>query len=81
LPAGFPTSGALYNGVVVGFLTAATQKTDIIGVRWDFAKSLALKAQIDRVHVKTKTGALIFGPAAGITKPVNAFSIAVDAVF
>ncbi len=81
LPAGFPTAGALYTAVNTSFLTANLQKTDIIGVRWDFAKSLAFKAQVDRVNVKTKTGALIFGPATGLATPVTAISFAVDAVF
>jgi hypothetical protein len=81
LPANFPTAGALFTAVNTGFLTAATQRTDMLGARWDFAKSLALKVQLDRIHPKTKTGALIFGPAAGLTTPVTALSIAVDAVF
>jgi hypothetical protein len=81
LPASFPKSGALFAAVDTSFLTANLQKTDTIGVRWDFAKSLALKLQMDRVHIKTKNGALIFGPAAGMSSPVTATSIAVDAVF
>ncbi len=81
LPANFPKSGPLFNGVDYSFLTANLQRSDIIGVRWDFAKSLALKVQLDRVHVKTKTGALIFGPATGLATPVTAVSLAVDAVF
>jgi hypothetical protein len=81
LPANFPKSGPLFTGVDYSFLTAAEQKSDMLGLRWDFAKSLALKVQLDRIQVKTKTGALIFGPATGLTTPVNAFSLAVDAVF
>ncbi|MES2153476.1 MAG: porin [Pseudomonadota bacterium] len=81
LPANFPKSGPLFAGVDTAFLTAPTQRTDIIGMRWDFAKSLALKLQVDRVHPKTKTGALIFGPAAGLTEPVTVFAVAIDAVF
>jgi hypothetical protein len=53
---------------VGGLLAAAEQKNDLIGVRWDFAKSMALKVQIDRVKPKTKAGTLIFAPAAGYTK-------------
>ncbi len=81
LPAGFPTSGPLYAAVNTSFLTANLQHTDMLGVRWDCAKSLALKVQVDRVHPTTKTGALIFGPATGLTSPVSVISIAVDAVF
>ncbi len=81
LPPGFPSSGALFAAVDTGFLTTAEQKTDLIGVRWDFAKSLALKVQIDRVSPQKKTGSLIFGPAAGLTSAVTVLGIAVDAVF
>jgi hypothetical protein len=81
VPANFPKSGPLFNGVDVGFLTAALQKSDMIGVRWDFAKSLALKVQLDRVQAKTKSGALIFGPSTGLATPVTAVAVAVDAVF
>lgn len=82
LPASFPKSGALYSAVNTGFLTANLQSSNMVGLRWDFARSLAMKAQWTQVKPKTKTGALIFGPAAGLVgSKVNVLSIAVDAVF
>ncbi len=80
LPAGFPKTGAL-GTPVASLLAAGEQKSDLIGVRWDFAKSLALKVQIDRVKPKTKSGSLIFAPAAGYTTPVTVVGAALDFVF
>lgn len=80
LPAGFPKTGAL-GTPVAGLLAAAEQKNDLIGVRWDFAKSMALKVQIDRVKPKTKAGSLIFAPAAGYTNTVTVVGAALDFVF
>lgn len=81
LPTNFPRTGALFGAVNTGFLTTGEQHTDLIGVRWDFAGSLAFKVQIDRVEPEKKTGALIFGLAAGLTKPVTSIALAIDAVF
>ncbi len=80
VPAGFPKTGAL-GTPVASLLAAAEQKSDLIGVRWDFAKSMALKVQIDRVKPKTKSGSLIFAPAAGYTTPVTVVGAALDFVF
>jgi hypothetical protein len=80
LPAGFPPAGALFNSVN-GLLTAAEQTTDLIGVRWDFAKNVDLKVQLDRVKPKTKTGTLINGPATGLTDTVNVVAASLDFVF
>ncbi len=41
LPAGFPKTGAL-GTPVASLMAAAEQKNDLVGVRWDFAKSMAL---------------------------------------
>eukprot|EP01030_Chromulinospumella_sphaerica_P019889 gene19889-19791_t len=79
-PATFPKTGVLA-ATVGGLMAAAEQKNDLIGVRWDFAKSMALKVQIDRVKPKTKAGTLIFAPAAGYTNTVTVVGAALDFVF
>jgi hypothetical protein len=69
------------NAAVTNLLTAAEQSSDLIGVRWDFAKSLALKVQVDRVKPKVKSGALIFPPATGQKDSVTVVAAGVDFVF
>ncbi|NYE63666.1 hypothetical protein FHW58_004897 [Duganella sp. 1224] len=69
------------NAAVTGLLTSAEQSSDIIGVRWDFAKSLALKVQVDRVKPKAKSGLLINVPAAGYNKDVTVVAAGLDFVF
>ncbi len=81
LPPGFPAAGALASTVRTGFLTAGQQRTDLIGVRWNVAKSRALKLQLDRVTPTAKNGNLIFGPPGGVTHPVNVVGLALDGVF
>jgi hypothetical protein len=78
-PATFPTAGPL-GGAVYNLLKSTEQTSDTIGVRWDFAKSLALKVQVDRVHPKTKAGALIFVPAT-FNSNVTVVAAALDFVF
>jgi hypothetical protein len=79
LPASF-SANRLFQTVNTGFLTTSNQHTDILGARWDFAKGLDLKVQIDRIQPEKKSGLLIFGPAV-MTKPVTAIAVAVDFVF
>ena len=80
LPANFPAAGAL-STAVRGVLAASAQSSDTLGVRWDFAPSVALKVQADRVRPKAKTGALIFGPAAGLSDTVTVVGATLDFVF
>jgi hypothetical protein len=80
LPANFPASGPL-SAAVRGLMAAAEQKSDLIGLRWDFAKSMALKLQVDRVRPQTKTGTLIYGPAAGLKDTVTVVGASLDFVF
>ena len=56
------------------------QTTDSIGVRWDFASSVALKAQIDRVKPKNGNG-LFVNAKPGFTGPVTVGAVALDFVF
>ena len=51
-------------------------------MRWDFAKSLALKVQIDHVKPQVKGGSLIL-PSGVMTydKSVNVYAAGIDFVF
>jgi hypothetical protein len=69
------------SAAVTGLLQSSEQTSDLIGVRWDFAKSLALKVQVDRIKPKAKSGSLIYAPAAGITSDVTVVGVALDFVF
>ncbi|TFW30390.1 porin [Duganella callida] len=69
------------NAAVTGLLTSSQQSSDLIGVRWDFAKSLALKVQVDRVKPEAKSGWLIHTPAAGYNKDVTVVAAGLDFVF
>jgi hypothetical protein len=80
LPASFPSSGALSNAVR-GVLTAPAQSSDTLGVRWDFAKSVDLKLQVDRVHPHARNGMLIYGPATGLQGSVTVVGATLDFVF
>ncbi|MES2740354.1 MAG: hypothetical protein V4754_05320 [Pseudomonadota bacterium] len=79
VPANFPRGGPL-GGAIRGLLGPNDQSSDLIGVRWDFAKSVALKVQIDRVKPKYKTG-LLLGPVTGYTRPVTVVGATLDFVF
>jgi predicted porin len=65
---------------VNALLTSAAQSSDLVGLRWDFAKSMALKVQYDRVKPSAKSGSLIYGPAVFRDK-VNVIAAGVDFVF
>lgn len=80
LPAAFPSSGPL-SAAVRNLLAVAEQKSDLVGVRWDFAKNVALKLQVDRVKPQTKTGTLIYGPATGLRDTVTVTGVTLDFVF
>ena len=86
-PAGFPaactpTMQALSAGVTRLSTTGSQgqQRTDTVGVRWDFHRSAALKVQIDRVKPQRGQG-LFLAPAASFTGPVTVGAVAVDFVF
>ena len=49
-------------------------------MRWDFASSVALKAQIDRVKPKNGNG-LFVNAKPGFTGPVTVGAVALDFVF
>ena len=78
-PATFPKTGPL-GSTVYGLLQSAEQSSDLVGVRWDFAKSVALKVQVDRVKPKAKDGSLIF-PTASFNGDVTVVGVALDFVF
>jgi hypothetical protein len=87
-PAGYPaactpTLAALRGGVNTlknNGIGQGEQTTDSIGVRWDFYRSVALKAQIDRVRPQNGTG-LFLAPQAGFKGPVTVGAVALDFVF
>ncbi|QJD99186.1 hypothetical protein HH212_03335 [Massilia forsythiae] len=87
-PAGYPaacapTLAALSNGVnrlKVSGVGQGEQETDSIGVRWDFYRSVALKAQVDRVRPQNGTGLLI-APQPGFRGPVTVGAVSLDFVF
>ena len=83
-PAGYPlactpTLQALSAGVDA-LSAPINQSTDSIGVRWDLYRSLALKAQIDRVRPSAGAGQLL-NVTPGFTGPVTVGAIALDFVF
>lgn len=86
-PAGYPaactpTMQALSAGVsrlpVTG-IGQGEQSTDTIGVRWDFASSVALKVQVDRV--KPVGAGLLANAKPGFKGPVTVGAVALDFVF
>ncbi|AVR95558.1 porin [Pseudoduganella armeniaca] len=79
-PAALARIPALSAGVK-NLLAGSEQKTDSIGVRWDFAKSAAAKFQIDRVKPGAKNGYLTDVKPAGVGKDVTVVAAGVDFVF
>lgn len=80
--AGLPTAGPLapLTAGVNSVVKAALQSTNAIGMRWDFAKSAALKVQID--HIKPKDGAGAFvNVKPGFSGSVNVYAAGIDFVF
>jgi hypothetical protein len=63
---------------VATFHVSGPQKTASLGVRWDVAKSIDVKAQIDRIDTNGTAGVSFIG---AVSKPVTAASLAVDFVF
>ena len=64
-----------YTGVGQG-----EQSTTSVGVRWDLYRSIALKAQIDRVQPKVGSG-LLLNAQPGFHRDVTVGAVAVDFVF
>jgi hypothetical protein len=87
-PAGYPaactpTMAVLRGGVNTlknNGIGQGEQTTDTIGVRWDFYRSVALKAQIDRVRPQNGNG-LFLAPQPGFKGPVTVGAVALDFVF
>jgi hypothetical protein len=87
-PAGYPAACTPTMAVLSGGVNTlkntgvgqGEQTTDSIGVRWDFYRSMALKAQIDRVRPQNGTG-LFLAPKAGFRDTVTVGAVALDFVF
>ncbi|GGY81726.1 porin [Pseudoduganella plicata] len=69
------------NAAVTGLMAGGSQSSDTVGVRWDFAKSAALKVQVDRVKDGSTNGFLRPLTAAGRGKGVTVVAAGVDFVF
>ncbi|MCE3263290.1 MAG: hypothetical protein K0R43_2369 [Pseudoduganella sp.] len=80
VPAAHPLAPTL--GAIRGLLVSPEQKTDLVGMRWDFAKNLALKVQIDHIKPKVKGGSLILPSGVPTyTNSVNVYAAGIDFVF
>lgn len=87
-PAGYPgactpTMAALRAGAARLPYTGTgqgEQSTTSIGVRWDLYRSVALKAQVDRVKPEAGSG-LLLNAAPGFHKDVTVGAVALDFVF
>lgn len=87
-PAGYPaacgpTLAALRAGasrVPYTGIGQGEQSSTSIGVRWDFYRSLAFKAQLDRVKPAVGSG-LLLNPGAGFNRDVTVGAVAIDFVF
>jgi hypothetical protein len=87
-PAGYPAACtptvAALNGIVSSLrytgVSQGEQQTDTIGMRWDFYRSLALKAQFDRVR-PTRASGLLINAQPGFRGPVTVGAVALDFVF
>ncbi|MES2261239.1 MAG: porin [Pseudomonadota bacterium] len=66
---------------VGGLLAPSEQSSHLVGVRWDVAKSMALKVQVDRVHPLKKTGFLSFPKPGAAIGDVTVLGVALDFVF
>jgi len=80
--AGLPTTGPLapLTAGVNSVVKAALQSDNAVGVRWDFAKSAALKVQIDRISPRDGAGAFI-NVKPGFSGPVTVYAAGIDFVF
>ena len=83
IPAGIPSLAAARAGANTLPYTGVGQgesSTTSIGVRWDFYRSLALKAQIDRVKPAVGSG-LLLNAQPGFNRDVTVGAVAIDFVF
>ena len=86
-PAGYPAActatlqqlGNAVRRVSVSGIGQGEQTTDTVGVRWDFARSVALKVQVDRV--KPKGNGLFINAQPGFAGPVTVGAVALDFIF
>lgn len=86
--AGLPPAAAQAAGLNAGLnqflqLVATAQKSISVGVRWDFARNMALKAQYDHLDLETGSAGILINPQPGFEPggTANVFSLTVDFVF
>ena len=83
IPAGIPALAAARDGAArlpYTGLGQGEQATTSVGVRWDLYRSIALKAQIDRVKPGVGSG-LLLNAQRGFQRDVTVGAVAVDFVF
>lgn len=84
LPPDMAGFGSVLNGIVAGFVrTDNSQQTLAAGVRWDFTRNFALKAQYDHIDMDDGSIGLLGNQQPGF-KPggsLNVFSLTLDYVF
>jgi hypothetical protein len=80
LPSGGPAQLQALVGAANSIAKGPIQTSSSIGVRWDFHKSAAFKAQLDRYSPKDGTGTFI-NAKPGFKGPVTVLAAGVDFVF
>jgi len=78
-----PTAGPLagLSAGINGAIKTGEQSNNSIGVRWDFYKSAAFKAQIDRLSPRNGNGTLINVKPGYNGRDVTVYAAAIDFVF
>lgn len=77
---GVPAMVQPLHAILNGMVKNPQQSTGTLGMRWDFASSMAFKFQVD--HVRPRDGAGTFVNAKpGFSGPVNVYAAGVDFVF
>ena len=79
---GFPTPNPLDGAVSTSLASSQSrQHTLTLGVRYDFMRNAALKAQLDRIRVQDNAAFLWRNPQPGWDGHATVFSLALDFVF
>lgn len=77
---GVPPTVQPFNAILNGIAKSAQQSTATVGVRWDFASSMAFKFQADRLRPRDGAGTLS-NVKPGFSGPVTVVAAGVDFVF
>lgn len=77
-----PVAGSIVNQALTS--TTPTQRTTSVGIRWDFMKNMALKAQYDKVNAGSNSNGKFVVPLTNTTfkgSSVDLITVALDFVF